>query len=316
MKETLKKIANKIKQTGKRVIVAGLTLAMLYTPAQAGKITIYQDTDSPLTHAAETTIACNDNNSPFLAWTAPAIDGYLLDGPTKLSKQSKDSKDFSDFYGQLQTTGIDVGQPAWWKAVIDNSDRTLDNKNVTVKIYDKNANVNDPNSSTVTTFDPFCESINNPQYYGWFQSGSFAPQTQGVYGQIVYDVSNKADLNRDGKVNGRDYAIFANNWQRTGIVKGSNPNDANDYADLMDTYDETGTLIKYGDGTVNADDLMIFTEEYLWDSNDSNSWSKDANPVIPQKSDFYEQQRQKFFAEYGPKNNDKRLEGKLERKAA
>ena len=241
-------------------ILVALIILGATSIANAGNITVYEDTESMLTHYAETTIAYNESNSPFLAWPAPAIDGYLLDGGTKLSKQSKDINDFIDFYGQLQTTGIQVGEPAWWKCVIDNSDGTLDDKNIIIKIYDKDADVSDSNETPITKFDPFYESAHNEEFFGWFKSGSFAPQTQGVYGQIVYDVKNYSDLNRDKKVNLRDYAIFAENYGRTGVDCGADPNNFDDYSDIN------------RNGVVDYNDLDLFSDEWLWDANDPNTW--------------------------------------------
>jgi len=84
--------------------------------------------------------------------------------------------------------------------------------------------------------------------------------TSRVYDNILIKPFNHADLNRDGKVNNLDYNILANNWRRTGIDKGSNPTDVNDYADI------DGTTV------VDNNDLREFSYEWLWDADDPNTW--------------------------------------------
>jgi hypothetical protein len=62
---------------------------------------------------------------------------------------------------------------------------------------------------------------------------------------------------------------------------------------------------------------MVKVSNWLWDVNDPNTFSKSISTpkIIPQNSDFYNQQRQSFFAKYGPKRLEgKVIEGKLERK--
>ena len=93
-----------------------------------------------------------------------------------------------------------------------------------------------------------------------------------VYDKRKIMPKNHADLNRDRKVNLSDYAIFADNFGRTGIVKGSDVNDLGAYADLTDAYDVNGVMTSYGDGAVDYKDLSLFVDEWLWDANDPNSW--------------------------------------------
>ena len=93
-----------------------------------------------------------------------------------------------------------------------------------------------------------------------------------IYGKRKVMPFNRADLNHDGKVNLPDYAIFADNWGRTGIVKGSDVNDLGAYADMSDEHDPNGVMTSYGNGSVDNNDLAIFQSEYLWDANDPNTW--------------------------------------------
>lgn len=78
----------------------------------------------------------------------------------------------------------------------------------------------------------------------------------------------------------------------------------NDYADIADIYDSNGYLLSYGDGIVDFTDYAFLASQWLWDANDPNTWA--TNMAIPRGSEFYSQQREKFFAKYGAK----RLEGK------
>lgn len=77
----------------------------------------------------------------------------------------------------------------------------------------------------------------------------------GVYDKRKIIPKNHADLNRDNKVNFKDYAIYANEWQNSGSRFGSNvgsdPNDLGAYADIDRT------------GTVDYEDLGYMTDEWL-----------------------------------------------------
>jgi hypothetical protein len=107
-------------------------------------------------------------------------------------------------------------------------------------------------------------SINNGETIG----DEFFPSHK-----LDYNFFHYTDFNRDTLINSLDFAIFRENWGRTGIVKGSNPNDANDYADISDIYDESGNLVSYGNGTVDFDDLNIF-KTYFRFSGDLNEDGK------------------------------------------
>src|SRR3989338_6460428 len=97
--------------------------------------------------------------------------------------------------------------------------------------------------------------------------------SNGLSYQTITTPTNYAALDKNGRVDGKDFSYFARNWGRTGIVKGSNPNNLNDYADIApETYDGSGVLTSYGDGTVDYQDLGAFCEEWLWDANDPNTW--------------------------------------------
>jgi hypothetical protein len=88
--------------------------------------------------------------------------------------------------------------------------------------------------------------------------------------QLLIKFFNHADLNRDRKVNGLDFAIFARNWggneetdpNTFGSYVGSEPNNLGAYADID------------RNGIVDINDLSTFSGEWLWDANDPNTWSR------------------------------------------
>jgi hypothetical protein len=104
-------------------------------------------------------------------------------------------------------------------------------------------------------------SINN----GITQGDEFFPSHK-----LNYYFFNYADLNRDRKVDGLDFAIFAQNWGRNeesdpntfGANVGSEPNDFDAYSDID------------RNGIVDINDLSTFSGEWLWDANDPNTWSR------------------------------------------
>lgn len=108
-------------------------------------------------------------------------------------------------------------------------------------------------------------------FYG-FPCGDFSlPDVDGsktgVYDKRKVFFFNHADLNRDRKVNGKDFAIWANNFGR---------NDPNTLGDNVGS--ESNDLDAYSDidrnGIVDINDLSTFSGEWLWDANDPNTWSR------------------------------------------
>ena len=100
----------------------------------------------------------------------------------------------------------------------------------------------------------------NGKPYGDFQIQNIPGTQTGIYDKRKVMFFNHSDLNRDGRVDNQDYAILANNINRTGINVGSNPNAFDDYADIN------------RDGTVDNKGLGLFSNEYLWNSQDPNTW--------------------------------------------
>jgi hypothetical protein len=108
------------------------------------------------------------------------------------------------------------------------------------------------------------------RHYGDFPLPDVVLANRGVYDKRKIFFFNHADLNRDRKVNGLDYAIWANNFGRNeesdpntlGSDVGSDVNDSNAYADIDRS------------GAVDYNDLSLFSGEWLWDANDPNTWSR------------------------------------------
>jgi hypothetical protein len=107
-------------------------------------------------------------------------------------------------------------------------------------------------------------------HYGDFPLPDVDGSNVGVYDKRKVFFFNHADLNRDRKVNGLDFAIFAENFGRNnetdpntfGSYVGSEPNNLGAYADID------------RNGRVDYNDLSIFSGEWLWDANDPNTWSR------------------------------------------
>jgi len=92
-------------------------------------------------------------------------------------------------------------------------------------------------------------------------NGTYQSEDPYLYAGIRYDVYD-SDLNEDGKVDGRDYNIFANNWKRIGITDSnrSNPSDPGAWADFN------------LDGDVNFKDLACFNDLWVYDSPNKFKW--------------------------------------------
>jgi len=110
--------------------------------------------------------------------------------------------------------------------------------------------------------------INNEE--GDFYLPDLNGSQTGVYDKRKVFFFNHADLNRDRRVDGKDYAIWANNFGRSeesdpntfGSNVGKDPNDLDAYSDID------------RNGRVDYNDLSFFSGEWLWDANDPNTWSR------------------------------------------
>jgi len=103
--------------------------------------------------------------------------------------------------------------------------------------------------------------------YGNFPLPDIEGYKAGVYDKRKVFFFNHADFNRDRRVDGKDFAIWANNFGREnpntlGSNVGKDPNDLDAYADIDRS------------GRVDYNDLSLFSGEWLWDANDPNTWSR------------------------------------------
>lgn len=168
------------------------------------------------------------------------------DDPNQLNINKKDSGSTTKYSGKVETIGNNISGNAYWKLVITDMN-DLEWKNIFFSRYGKDANMADPNVTPLATWD-----VKYKDGQGWFQHGYFSNPSSGTCDQIKFPVFNHADLNRDQKVNFSDYAILVRNFGRTGINKGSGPNNLDDYADID------------GSTIVDTNDLGYFTDEWLW----------------------------------------------------
>ena len=170
---------------------------------------------------------------------------YFKRGENKLVEKVIDANNTNSEGMWAEKNGGDSpnGKEWWQFNILDVND--LDWKNVFVHRYGQDA-VDNPNAPPEDTFD--VKYVDGT----WIQSGSFKGQFSGIYDRLKFESFDDCDLNRDQKVNFADYAIFARNWKRTGINKGENPNNLDDYADID------------GDGDADMNDLDIFMGEWLY----------------------------------------------------
>jgi hypothetical protein len=154
----------------------------------------------------------------------------------------------------LQFTFYDIGEDNfYWKNIIGELSQRVDDGNGGYK-YALIGNYDIKNLVSFSRTIPI--SINN----GITQGDVFFPSHK-----LDFKFFNHADLNRDRRVDGRDFAIFANNFGRNdpttlGDNVGSDPNNLDAYAD----FDRNGI--------VDFNDLSIFSGKWLWDANDPNTW--------------------------------------------
>jgi hypothetical protein len=154
----------------------------------------------------------------------------------------------------LQFTFYDIGENNFsWKNIIGELSQRVDDGNGGHK-YALIGNYDIKNLVSSAKTIPI--SINN----GITQGDKFFPSHK-----LDFKFFNHADLNRDRRVDGRDFAIFANNFGRNdpttlGDNVGSDPNNLDAYAD----FDRNGI--------VDFNDLSIFSGKWLWDANDPNTW--------------------------------------------
>lgn len=80
-------------------------------------------------------------------------------------------------------------------------------------------------------------------------AGSYFLKAEAV--EKSYTSYAKKDVNRDRKIDSKDYKLFASNWKREGIVEGKDPNDLGANCDFNKN------------GKVDLEDLAIFAKDWL-----------------------------------------------------
>ena len=205
----------------------------------------------------------------------PAIDIYLKINfdPYRLKIDARPAESMTTINAEISGRGLSQPESAtlefgWssvigignfsWKNIIGELSQRVDDgaggyKYALIDNYDIKNMVNSATTIPI--------SINN----GETQGDEFFPSHK-----LDYKFFNYADLNRDRKVDGKDFAIFAQNWGRNeesdpntfGANVGSEPNDFDAYSDID------------RNGIVDFNDLSTFSGEWLWDANDPNTWSR------------------------------------------
>ena len=174
------------------------------------------------------------------------IPGHLL------STDTRDIDSMTDYIVQAETIGVNIGEDNYWHFSI--SEDTGDSfywKNIFAERYGTD-DINDPNNvKAIVDVKYISDNDVDSIGQGWVISGT-VPVTEGIFDQFRIKFYNHADLNRDTKVNLKDWAFLAANYGRSGIDKGSNPTDPNDYADID------------GNGSVGLEDVTTFSGSWLW----------------------------------------------------
>lgn len=178
----------------------------------------------------------------------------ISDSPDKLSIDMRGPNSTTDYKVIVETIGNNIGGDQWW--MIDLIDANGSEwKNIFIERYGKNANLADPNITPLAIWDVIYKDGK-----GYFQNGYLPTQDSGIADQLKEKIFNLADLNRDKRVNLKDYAIFANNFGRNDPNCGADANNLDDYSDIDRS------------GVIDFNDLSIFSDEWLWDANDPNTW--------------------------------------------
>ena len=202
----------------------------------------------------------------------PAIDFYskINFDPYRLSTDARPPESTTTFNLEISGRGLTsqenielkpsfsdyLGNNFSWKNIIGELSQRVDDGNGGYKYaligdYDIKNLVNSARTIPI--------SIEN----GITQGDEFFPSHK-----LNYSFYNHADLNRDRKVNGLDYAIWAGSFGRNnetdpntfGSYVGSEPNNLGAYADIDRS------------GAVDYEDLNIFSGEWLYNANDPNTW--------------------------------------------
>jgi hypothetical protein len=274
----LEKIVSSAKKHWKEIVTAIALPFIISGSIKAGALTTYcaSSFTRPKMNIIHRMGATEGNDysydAPFLEypWT-PTIDIYskVNFDPYRLMKDSRPPTSTTTITTEISGRGLsspenanlefyfrDIGEDNFsWKNIIGELSQRIDDgqgsyKYALIGNYDIKYMVNSARTIPI--------SINN----GITQGDEFFPSHK-----LDYSFFNHADLNRDRKVDGKDFAIWANNFGRNdpntlGDNVGSEPNDFDAYSDID------------RNGIVDFNDLSTFSGEWLWDANDPNTWSR------------------------------------------
>ena len=247
---------SKFRRGLERILAGGIIfIGSLAGIVNAGNIKVIAWNSGTPSSGPIANLKTDGSNVPYLNSPAGTIGIYFVDGENKLKEKVIGANDTESQEMYAEIFSGTPGDEYWAFDILDTND--FDWKNIIAHRYGEGG-VSNPNAIPEDTFDVWYMDGK-----GWFQSGSFSISS-GDYDRWEFEQFNHADLNRDKKVNGLDYAIFSNEWKKSGARFGSNigsaPDDLGAYADIDRS------------GTVDFNDLDYFTIEWLWDANDPNTW--------------------------------------------
>ncbi len=189
-------------------------------------------------------------DDPFLQCPSPTIDFYSKTAFGRLSWDARGPNSTTDFVLEISGRGLSSTKEVSIDAYLDPAmyEGNFDWKNLIVELYNS-GDINDPTNllGTYDAYDLVDETTSFPEL----------DVNNGLSYQLLIKPRNYADLDFDRRVNWADFPMLASLWLTSG-------HDANDvwaeYSDINRS------------GTVDANDLGIFSGEWLWDANDPNTW--------------------------------------------
>lgn len=202
----------------------------------------------------------------YLHGPSPTLQIYAVNNncdPNKLSTEAKDINSTTDDNLELVNNGFSGFRTNILTPIIRDSN-DLEWKNIFLGDVNNSENIVTDIKYVVYSSGKFI----NDCPYGEITLGTLEGTQTGVYDKRKIMFFNHADLNRDRKVNNLDFAVWSNEFgkntttdpNRFGTKVGSDPNDLGAYADIDKS------------GTVDYNDLSLFSTKWLWDANDPNTW--------------------------------------------
>jgi len=267
--KTLEKIINGVKQVGKKTVAVGAIIAMLYGPIKAdtGRLDIDVNINS-LNYTNQTFKTGNypgsseglDGNDQiyfpiFIPFSIASKVVSIVD-PNELQSdwRPENSLSYRDLELSLHSQSggpISVNSSNALQFTLDPTSQGWEFGTEPITYWEKDSC--DPNYASLIA-NVRKEILQNSGVVPLEDlNGTYISEDPYLRAGIRYDVYD-SDLNEDGKVDFRDYNIFANNWKRTGITDSnrSNPSDPGAWADFN------------LDGDVDMSDLGCFLMNDMW----------------------------------------------------